>query len=456
MNRPHILLIHSDQHRYDCVRANGHPYIHTPNLDRLAAGGVNFSHAFTPNPVCSPARACLQTGTWSSIHKCVTIPGTEAFQTTPDDMPKLTQLLADADYRVAHVGKFHAEVSGGPTDHGAEKYIGTGEYRKWREAEMGLPPRQEKKSWWGTVDRHATADQTCLGWQCARSLEILNDFASTASERPFFFRWDPPEPHLPNLPTQEFVDLYPLEKIEPWPGFPDPLRNKSEAQRRTRLRWKTDDKGWDFWAPVVQKYLADISLLDAQVGKILDWLDETGLAENTLVIYSTDHGDMCGGHGMMDKHYNMYEDIMRVPLMARWPGHLPEQAVCDRFISHELDMAKTILHAAGIEAPQTFLGRSLISEAAHQGEARPDIFAQYMGTHQGMYSMRMLRDKRFKYVYSPSGVDELYDLENDPGELRNLICEAETISERDRLMNQMTEVMKEIRDPLSGPTYTWE
>ena len=452
--RPNILLIHADQHRYDCLGAHGHPFLKTPNLDRLAREGVDFSHAFTPNPVCSPARACLQTGAWATTHKCVTIPTTEAFQSADPALPVLTQLVADAGYRVAHVGKFHNEVVGGPTDHGVEEFVPYHAYKKWREDE-GLPPQPRANGWFGETDAHISPEQSALGWQADHVLRILEE-RGAKGDAPFFVRWDPTEPHLPNVVPEPFASLYPPESIPPWPSFPDPLVDKPDAQRRTRLRWGTDAWPWEQWQAVVGRYLGEITLLDAQVGRLLDALDRLGLAENTLVVYTCDHGDMCGGHGMMDKHFCMYDDIMRVPLLARWPGVLPAGSVCDAFVSQEMDVARTLLEAAGVSAPPSFVGRSLVAAATGADpEPRPDIFSQYMGTHQGLYSLRMLRDRRFKYVFQPAGRDELYDLSADPGELTNLAhvpAHADTLH---RMRVRMGQWMLQIGDLLSPPLYSW-
>ncbi|MEL7237493.1 MAG: sulfatase-like hydrolase/transferase, partial [Planctomycetota bacterium] len=386
-----ILLIHSDQHRFDCLGVNGHPQLKTPNLDRLAREGTNFTHAFTPNPVCSPARACLQTGAWATTHRVLTITSAPAYQPASPELPVLTKLLANADYRVAHVGKFHGEVAGGPTDHGAETYVPAGGYRQWRQ-EQGLPPVPATNGWFGETDPHITPEQSALHWQCDQTLKLLDDFGSTANDRPFFLRWDPPEPHLPNVVPEPYAGMISPELIEPWPGFPDDLAGKPHVQKKSRVRWGTDDWDWAKWQSVVARYFGEIMLLDHQVGRLLDKLDELGLADSTLVVYTTDHGDMCGSHGMMDKHYNLYDDIMRVPLIARLPGKLKAGATCDRFVAHEMDMAKTFLDVAGIDAPESFIGRDLIDEADGVGEGRPDIFGQYHGTHQGLYSERMLRD----------------------------------------------------------------
>lgn len=450
-SRPNILLIHSDQHRFDCVGVNGHPLVRTPNMDRLAAGGVNFTHAFTPNPVCSPARACLQTGTWATTHKCVTIPNTEAFQCADPSLPVLTRLLSDAGYVVGHVGKFHQELVGSPTDHGADAFIDKNTYDAWRK-ERGLAPQPRSHGLYGQIDSHITADQTSLHWQADHALALMDRYA--AGDQPFFLRWDPPEPHLPNIVPQPYDAMYPIKRITPWLSFPDPLEHKPDVQRRTRLRWGTDDWLWKQWAPIVQHYLGEITLLDAQIGRLLDRLDQLGIADNTLVIYTTDHGDMCGGHGMMDKHYVMYEDILRVPLIVRWPAVMDAGRSCDAMVIHELDIARTILAAAGVDAPPSFVGLDLRDLLAGRA-TRPDVFSQYQGTHQGLYSQRMLRDRRYKYVYNPVAFDELYDLETDPGEIHNLVDEP---TQKDRLhamRSRMDAWMRRINDPLSSPLFDW-
>ena len=446
---PNVLLVHSDQHRYDCLSRHDPSRARTPHLDRLAEGGMDFSHAFTPNPVCSPARASLQTGAWATTHGVLSIMGTDVYRPARPELPVLTRLLADAGYRVGHVGKFHGEVAGGPTDHGAEVYVGTNGYRRWRKAQ-GLPPQPRENGLLGEVDPHVTVEQSTLAWQCDHVLRLLRDFAG--SGRPFFLRWDPPEPHLPNVIPAEMADWYPPGDIDPWPSFPDPLENKPFVQRRTRRRWGVEGWAWDDWQPVVSRYLAEVELLDRQVGRLLDALDELGLADGTLVAYSADHGDLCGGHGMVDKHFMMYDDVLRVPLILRLPGVLPAGTVRDDFAVNEIDLARTFLGVAGVEVPKSFVGRDLLAGPT----GREDVYSQYHGTHQGLYSSRMLRDRRWKYVYNPVSFDELYDLDADPGEVVNLVDAPEHAGELRRLRGRCGEWMREVGDPLSAPLWTWD
>ncbi|NBD38019.1 MAG: sulfatase-like hydrolase/transferase [Verrucomicrobia bacterium] len=160
----------------------------------------------------------------------------------------------------------------------------------------------------------------------------------------------------------------------------------------------------------------------------------------------------------MDKHFNMYEDVVRVPMILRWPGRIPAGARRDAFVSGSVDIAATILEAAGIEKPDTFAGESLLPMATDPGlQPREYAFAQYFGTESGAYSMRMIRDRRYKLVYHPVGdLDEFYDLEEDPGELHNLLAPEHTgrreaaAPDLARLRKALLHTMRERNDPLAN------
>ncbi|MEM8872628.1 MAG: sulfatase-like hydrolase/transferase [Planctomycetota bacterium] len=459
MASPNILFIHSDQHRFDCVGVN-QPHaldgpnrlVKTPNLDRLAGDGVNFTSAYTPIPLCTPARACFLTGTWASIHKSWVIPNTLGYRPAPDELPNLYRLFSDAGYRVAHIAKYHKELTGTPLDHGAAFYQDEEDgYDEWR-AEQGLEKRPMTNGFWGETD-DVDEDMGRIAWGARHTADQIK--AGVDAGKPFFVRWDPSEPHLPNIVSEPWASMYEPGEVPPWPSFPDPLTNKPPMQRRTRERWECEGWDWEQWQPVVARYLGEIALLDKHVGKLLDLLDELGVADDTLVVYSTDHGDFCGGHGMNDKHYCGYDDILHVPLIARLPGKLDANTECNRFVVHELDLAKTFLDAAGIDAPKSFVGRSLFDEVADVEPARQDVFMQYSGTQQGRVDQRYLRDRRWKYVYTPAATDELYDLENDPAELTNLIDDPRYANELHHLRERMMVSMKEAKDPLTGPLWKW-
>ena len=460
-SRPNILLIHSDQHRFDCVGAN-QPFVRggaagpgrlvkTPHLDRLAAEGTNFTAAYTPIPLCTPARASLLTGTWPSQHGSWVIPNTLGYRPADAALPNLYRLLSDAGYRVTHVAKYHQELAGTPLDHGAAAFHPEEDYDEWRAAK-GLPPRPMTNGFWGEGDP-IDADDGRIAWGADHAITEMR--TAVDEGKPFFVRWDPSEPHLPNIVPEPWASMVDPKDVPPWPSFPDDLENKPIMQRKSRQRWGCDGWTWENWQPIVARYLGEIMLLDHHIGRVLAALDNAGLADDTLVIYSTDHGDFCGGHGMVDKHYAGYDDILRVPLVARWPGRLTAGATCDRFLAHEIDLAKTVATAALGDSSETFVGRDLLAEAAGENDGREDIFVQYSGTQQGRCDQRYLRTRRWKYVYCPVSEDELYDLDADPGELTNLIDADEHAAVLHGLRERMMTWMTETGDKLTGPLWTW-
>jgi len=457
--QPNILLIQSDQHRYDCLGTRGgqaavggeaveagHPLVRTPALDRLASEGVVFDRAYCPIPVCVPARNSLIHGTWPSRHKVIANWGTEAPFPARGDLATYTQALCDGGYRLAHVGKWQVHPERGPEAYGFGKHVPAEDYAAWR-AVRGLPPRPHKGSWFGELDPHAGPRDTRLAWGADQVIRLLEGYA--AQDAPFYVQWDTNEPHLPWVLPEPYYSMYPPAEIPPWPSFPDPLIDKPYIQAQQRRTWGIEGWAWEQWAPIVGRYLGEISLLDAQVGHILDALDRLGLASETMVVYTTDHGDLCGGHGMIDKHYVMYEDVAHVPLIVRWPGTAAPGARCQAYVSSALDLAATFCHAAGVPIPDTFQGQSLLPLLADPGPGgRSDIFCVYTGNQFGLYSQRMVRDARWKYVWNATDVDELYDLQADPGELHNLAADPGSVNELQRLRHRLVAWMEETGDRL--------
>ena len=442
-DRPNILLVHSDQHRFDATSVNGHPVIQTPNMDRLAAEGTNFTHAFTPIPLCVPERHCLLTGQWPTEHGWI-VNYTNEPPLPAHRPPTFVQPLRDRDYWLGYVAKWHVHPTLDGHDYGFHEFINDTEYGAWREAE-GLPPRPGDNGWFGCVDPHITGDQSRMGWAVSHAIRMIETCA--AGDRPFFIRWDPTEPHLANVVPEPYHSMYPPESIEPWSSYPDPFEGKPYIQAQQLRTWKLDQWIWHDWAPVVSRYLGEISLIDAQLGRMLAALDRLGLADDTLVIYTTDHGDMCGGHGMIDKHFIMYDDVVRVPMMMRWPGRIPAGHVCPAFVPHAVDLATTFLDVAGLSAPDTFKGQSLLPlMEGGRDNGRPDIFSMYHGNQFGLFTQRMVRDRRWKYVWNATAQDEFYDLESDPGELRNLATAPECKGELARLRARLVAWMEEVDD----------
>jgi arylsulfatase A-like enzyme len=446
MPRPNILLIHSDQHRYDCLGVNGHALVQTPNLDRLAQKGVNFTSAYTPAPVCVPSRNSLQYGCWPTQHLAIANDGTEAPRPAREGLVSFSEALHEAGYHLTCVGKWQVHPRRSPLEFGYDRYIPDRDYRTWR-ATQKLPPEPHINGFWGEVDPGISPEQSALGWGASRVIDELT--ARAGCEQPFFLRWDTNEPHLPSILPEPYNSLITPESVAPWPSFPDSMVGKPYIQTQQKRSWKLDGWSWEQWAPLVARYLGVVSLLDTQVGRILAALQSLGLEEDTMVIYSTDHGDLCGGHGLIDKHYVMYEDVTHVPLIIRWPGHTQAGAHCDAFVSHALDLALTFCELADAAIPSTFRGHSLLPLLSGQSDnGRREIVSTYFGNQFGLYSQRMLRDRRYKYVWNLTAEDELYDLAQDPGELRNQAVNTEYHEILSGLRQRLLLWMEETCDPL--------
>lgn len=444
-HRPYILLIQADQHRADCLGAAGHPLLQTPHLDRLAREGVRFDHAFTPIPVCVPARVSLAHGQWPTSHLAIANWGTEAPRPAREGLPDYMTQLHEAGYRLAHVGKWHVHPERGPLAYGFDEDVPASEYAAWR-AGRRLPPAPRHPDWSGVLDAGIDPAETRPAWQAAEVIRLLEQGA--AQDRPLYVQWDLDEPHLPAVLPEPYYSLYPPETIDPWPGYPDPLIGKPYAQGQQRRSWQVENWTWREWAPVVARYLGTLSLIDAHVGRVLEALDRLGLAQETLVVYTSDHGDMCGAHGMFDKHMVMYDDITRVPLLVRWPGTTPAGTTHEAFVSHALDLAVTFCQAAGVPVPAAFQGQSLLPLLSGEAPGRTDILSMYHGNQFGLYSERMLRDARYKYVWNAAAEDELYDLALDPGEVHNLDLDPAYRDERRHLRARLVTWMESIADPL--------
>ncbi|WP_286311558.1 sulfatase-like hydrolase/transferase [Agromyces mangrovi Wang et al. 2018] len=350
--------------------------------------------------------------------------------------------LGRAGYRSQYVGKWHVHPVHDPTSYGYDEYVPLESYTEWRASRH--PSKPIPDDWFGAVDTVPTADSR-THWLAARTSDFIRE--ASASDQPWHARLDLLEPHLPCQPVQEFADRHSAENIPPWRDFADPLVGKPYIQRQQLTTWGVEDYAWEDWAPIVARYYAVIEQLDDAIGTVLAALDESGVAEDTLVIYTTDHGDMGGAHRMMDKHFVMYDDVVRVPLLMRWPDRIPQGTVVDAFTYNTLDLPPTISAITGIAPPDEPHGASLLGEvlpghgtSVSVGE-REHVVATYNGQQFGLFTQRMIRTRTWKYVWNPTDIDELYGLQDDPEEFFNRIddpqCADELKALRESLYQQL-------------------
>jgi arylsulfatase A-like enzyme len=409
---PNVLVVVVDQQRFDCLGHTAALPVSTPHLDALAAAGARYTHAFTHIPLCCPARQSLLDGrrpeTFGGLWNYdIGLP----VAALPPSAPTWPAALARLGYDSAYLGKWHVHPTETPLAYGYREYVSLDAYEQVRAA-AGLPP-SSGYPWEGAVDP-APLPLTRTHWFAGRATDWLRDRAGAG---PWHLRLDLVEPHLPCTPAREFAERYRDAEIPPWGNFGDPFAGKPYVQRQQLLNWDVEGWPWERWREVVRRYLAVVSQLDDAVGVVLDAVRGIGAEDDTLVVFTTDHGDMTGSHGMMDKHHVMYEEVVRVPLLLRWPGRIAPGTVVDALTYNLLDLVPTLYAAVGLDPPVTCVGRDLL--AADSGPPREHVVATYNGQQFGLHSQRMLRTRRWKYVWNATDVDELYDLDDDPHELTN-------------------------------------
>lgn len=432
---PNMLLITADQLRYDCIESSGVNPVQTPNLLALSKESVTFSNAYSHFPVCCPARQSLLHGrrpeTFGALWNYSGALPTTTLQ--PGDYT-WARTLAENGYASVYLGKWGVHPKRDATAFGYDLYIGEDQYREYRNERY--PKITYTNGYFGETNPIPVED-SATHWFANQAVTQLRRLQS--EQRPWHMALHFSEPHLPCRPSGRFAAMYDPSSIKEWPGFRETFEGKPYIQKQQLLNWGIDRFTWEDWAPIVARYYGIISQLDEAIGVVLHALEEAGAADNTIVIFTADHGDMCGSHRMMDKHYVLYDDVLRVPLMIRWPEAIPKHSLRDEFVYNFLDLPPTILELLGLQDhdPGHFQGSSLgplLTGKEKHAEWRDSVFSTYNGQQFGLYTQRMIRTQRWKYVWNTTDIDELYDLQTDPAELGNRIVD-----------NDLSGVVKELR-----------
>jgi len=435
--RPNILWYCTDQQRYDTIGALGNPYVHTPNLDRLVAEGVAFTHAYCQTPICTPSRASFLTGRYPSTVR-VNTNGNGYF---PREEPLVTRRLADTGYDCGLVGKLHlAGAANGRESriddgyryfqysHDPRNYWKHGhDYADWIRGQGEDPdrvmhdfggPRQLLEP---TPEHDNTPPQFHQTTWCS---EKTIEFIGENRDQPWLISVNPFDPHPPYDPPWEYYRRFDPEKL------PGPLFRPSDLahqEKLSRVDFQTHSENPDEYngKRIQAAYYAMIEQIDEQFGRILDALDKTGQRENTVIIFMSDHGEALGDHGLTQKGCRFFDGLTRVPLIVSWPGHFQAGLRSDALVEL-LDVAPTLLDLAGLPAPSTLQGKSLLPILTGQvpADQHRDFvrceFHDAIGFPNHSFA-HMYRDRRWKLnVFHGLESGELYDLENDPNEFTSL------------------------------------
>jgi arylsulfatase A-like enzyme len=494
VSHPNILFIMSDDHGAQAISAYGSDLIQTPNIDRIAREGIRFTHSFVTNSLCAPSRAVLLTGKYS--HRNGLRDNRDEFDGSQVTFPKL---LRKAGYQTAIVGKWHLKTA--PTGFDEWKVlVDQGEYYSPEFIESGrrvvhggyvtdiitdfaldfLEHRDRTRPFlllyhhkaphrnWMPAVRH-------LGLYDERQLPVPETFWDDYAGRPaaaaadmrvagMFLSMDMKLPKdaygketgtggaraQPGFDAEQawygsYARLSPEER-QAWDAHYGPIAEafrKTPPTGRALTEWK--------YQRYMKDYLRCIAAVDEGVGRVLDYLDQSGLAENTIVVYTSDQGFYLGEHGWFDKRF-MYEESMGMPLVVRYPARIPAGRVQDA-LALNLDFAPTFLDYAGVEIPKDMQGRSLrpLLEGRAPDDWRKAVYYRYYEWPHGWHDVRPhygVRTTRYKLIHFTGDMDdwELYDLEKDPHELHNVYGQPAMAMAQTDLHQKLDDLRRELGD----------
>lgn len=469
---PNILWICPDMQRFDTIEGLNNDAIHTPNLRRLMSESVTLTRTYVQNPVCSPSRASFLTGRYPHTT------GLRALgQRIRPDERLVTKTLSDAGYACGLSGKLHLSPTFGGRledriDDGysvfdwshdiSNTWPGHNMWRVWLN-EQGVqwpkPPKGHEALAWGVpIDPKYT--QTA--WCSDRAIQFIR---GQREFNPWLMSVNIYQPHAPYWPAEEYLSRYNLSNI-PSPNYREgELGNKPVYQQ---IDHRAASGGHDVsftgtsdleHRKMKAAYYAMIEQIDTEVGRMLQALDETGQAENTIVIYMSDHGEMMGDHGIFLKGPYFYEGAIRVPMIIRWPGKYKAGLKSDALVEM-IDLAPTLLEAAGIRPTIGMQGRSLTRLLTGETtKHRDSIYCEYfdsLALYDPPPMAVCVRNEQYKMVYYQKlPIGELYDLEKDPTETNNLWDVSSARAAREMMTQLAVSRMIDTVDPRPERTCMW-
>jgi len=383
-----------------------------------------------------------------------------AIRDLPDGEHLISQDLVEVGYNCGYSGKWHCGAKKLPSSY---DFVGlhvpnygnpyrTKEYADYL-AEQGLEPpeRIQVISNWGGGTLSGPAEACAPHFIAEYAIELMKEFNEEreSSGKPFMMFVSFWGPHHPCFIPEPYASIYNPADVELWPNFLDDLRSKPRVQNRFLRSFYPDAPhlSQDVWRQLIAKYWGFCTFLDAEIGRLLDTLKEMGRANDTAVFFSTDHGDMTGGHGgLWDKGPFMYEETYHIPLIACVPGVTSAGTVCNKLVSN-MDLATTALDIAGVPLPENHDSRSLVPLFHDPNDDwRDDLMCEFHG-HRFLYSQRMVRWGNHKFVFNAPDEDELYDLAQDPHELTNLIDASECAEIAEEGRQRLLKWIDESNDP---------
>lgn len=467
-SRPNILFIMTDDHAAHAISAYGSVVNQTPHMDRIAKEGMRFDRCFVVNSICTPSRASILTGKYSHLN------GTPVFNRFDGSQPTVAKHLQQAGYHTGMFGKWH--LGSDPTG-----------FDEW----MVLPGQG---AYFDPAFLTPTGRRVIKGYATDVITDLSIDFIKNRpKDKPFFLMYHHKAPHRPWEPDEKHKAMFANKVIPEPPTLRDDYATRTDALRENqqrifddltrrdlkleppadlkgpaRNRWLTNKpteveitvngekktlrgeelNKWKYQR-YMQDYLACIQSVDDNIGRMLDFLDASGLASNTVVIYTSDQGFFLGDHGMYDKRF-MYEPSLKMPFLIRWPGVIKPGSAQDQMIINT-DFAPTFMDMAGLKTPDDMQGRSIVPllRGERPSDWRTSMYYRYYhdpGDHntRAHYGVRTRTHKLIYYWKKDQW--ELFDLVKDPNELRNIDNDAANKELVAKLKAELIRLKKELKD----------
>ena len=453
-NRPNVIYVMADQLRHDAMGYAGNMKAKTPNLDKLAGESLNFTNCVSVSPVCAPHRASLLTGKYSSSTGMVV----NELRINPNQT-SIAHVVNDYGYNTGYIGKWHLYANeAGNHDEVRNAYIPPGPYRlgfngEWKAFNFHhnnysgyyFEDTPEKLQYEKAYEPEAQFDM---------AIDFVNRHAN--EENPFFLMLSVGVPHDPwrkeDVP-EKYYEMFEEEEFRlplSWKDSPDPLMDRNTDPHRWLNHWKKK-------IPEFKRgYHAQVASLDDYMGKLVRTLDSLGLSENTILVFSSDHGETFGENGRVYK-MTFYEGAARIPFLIRWKGHIPEGLRSDALINTP-DVMPTLLGLMDLPIPKEVEGMDLSHICLGKEGPEPEVaFLQGMG-HTFLWNdgheWRAVRDKRFTYAtYLVDGSELLFDNQLDPLQMNNVIDDPYYASVYQDLKAKMQSKMEELNDEFKPSTW---
>jgi len=438
--KPNFLIIYPDTLGANAVGCYGNKIVKTPNIDKLAATGIQFTNCTSANPICCPSRMSLHTGKYVSTHRLID----NGIGYYPSDHLTIPQFLKEQGYERAYYGKTHS-INKPDWDDVYDLYKNYNHYLKARGIDITYPERPPLKDL-----GHGTSKIPSKDW----ATNILGNLGSSYikekkhSENPFLLFMSFEAPHGPVTYPFDEPEIYDSDDVI-LPKAPERALDSKPSERKLYMQARGKlAKNDELLKFALSRYYSMVTLMDKNVGKLVQALDETGLRENTIIIFLSDHGDFMGNYNCVGKGMSVDQSLIHVPLVLNCPTRFSPHSI-DSLVE-SIDVFPTIAELTATKPPKGLQGESLVPLALGNIKHQEKEFAfseEFYGTGPHFFSVR---NKKYKYILSSAGNEELYDLENDPWEWNDL---SENNDLKD-LLDQLKNAMLQWRFKCVDQTYT--